>query len=167
MSTLREAIDILADKLKTATWPSGATELIFADHGVVVSTEDNDLTLQAVTVPAAVIRPTSAQSDPVHNEEPDLIHQVIVVRLIVSVAGDPVGEHALLGANDAGDVGTSQGRGLHEVEQRLFATISFLNVKDLLTIQHRASSADADTVDSRLGHIAYRDYSFETIVTAF
>lgn len=118
-----------------------------------------------LVVPMALLRPDGATSDSGHDEEPDLVEQIVGLRLAVAIPGDAIGENALIGANRVGQT-DSRGRGLLEIEEEVFAAIERLNDIDGVRIQSRAKSAATAVLHERIGYIGMRDYSFEAICTA-
>ncbi len=97
--------------LATVVWPEGSGELVFGALGAYVfagpPTEDQI----PPGFPWALVWPDTGTPD---DDDPDLIEQGFTVAVGAEVAGDPLGEHALIGGSVA-DLGKSAGRGVGEV----------------------------------------------------
>lgn len=144
-------------------WPGTAVPVF--GRVWVTAEVDAEMVLHGI-LPLALVRPGAAQADPTYGEEPDLLRQSFVVRVLASVAGDPVGESAILGSHRTGTPAASFGRGVLEIEEELFAAIEVLVSSTGVHVYHRASSAAAVDLEPKLGLIAGREYEFETLVTA-
>ena len=120
---------------------------------------------RTMRLPLALISPTEAEVDPDYSQEPDLIRQSITVTLVTAVPGDAIGENPIIGAN-VPDRTKSEGRGILELEEELFAAIEFLNTDTGVVIEHAATGAARPSLDDEIGYIVSRDYTFEAWVTA-
>ena len=83
---------------------------VFQNNSVVVSVLGDEPAMATLIPPTALIQPLSAQSDPLHDEEPDLLVQGMNLRLTTTVPGDYLGEYALLGGGRQAQT-DSRGRG--------------------------------------------------------
>lgn len=138
---------------------------VFQNNSVVISVAPDDQALSVLVTPTAVLRPLGAQSDPMHDEEPDLIMQSIGVRLSVTVPGDPLGQFALIGGGRQGQ-GDSRGRGLLEVEEELYGAIESLNTINGVVIYSRAKSEAEAELDDDNRYSCIRTYLFDALTTA-
>lgn len=144
-------------QLRAAVWPGSALG-VFHNNSVIVSAAPSPGVFETLIMPVAIMRPLSAQDDPEHDQEPDLIRQEMGLTLAQMVAGDAVGEHALMGAIRQTD--DAAGRGLLELEERVLAEIGILNGLEGFNILNRFRSAPkADVGGNR--YIVWKDYLFE------
>jgi len=137
---------------------------VFQDNSVVITVAPDEQALATLISPTAIIRPMGAQSDPIHDEEPDLILQSIGVRLSTTVPGDALGEYALIGGGRQSAT-DSRGRGLLEVEEELFAALAELGTIDGVVIYNKAKSAADAELDDNNRYSAFRTYMFEVLTT--
>lgn len=161
-----QALQQIRHRLRTATWPSSAT-LVWGTNVHVTAGAHGDA-VAAFRCPLVLLRPGSGDHDPEAREEFGLVERRVIVRLIQSLSGDPVGENALLGGNRQ-SVTSSQGRGLLELEERLMAVCKTMTQSDGVFIQvHASSEVDAGR-DESLGYVVFRDYelTLKTTVEAF
>jgi len=138
----------------------GSGSAVFQGNSVVISVAPDEMAIASLISPIAIIRPMGAQSDPMHDEEPDLILQSVAVRLSTTVPGDALGQFALIGGGRQGQT-ESRGRGLLEVEEELFAAIAELNTINGVVIYSRAKSETDAELDDNDRYTAYRSYMFE------
>ena len=152
--------------LQQRKWENDASgSFVFNANSVNVTVGPMEQAFSTMITPVALIRPGAATSDPTHDEEPNLIMQSLGVMLSVVVPGDEIGENALLGAGRQSQT-SSKGRGLLEVEEELYASISLLNSVNGLEVYNRAKSdAIAELVDENR-YSAYREYTFEVLSTS-
>tara|TARA_R100000808_G_scaffold23963_1_gene54043 strand:+ start:43 stop:864 length:822 start_codon:yes stop_codon:yes gene_type:complete len=137
---------------------------VFQDNSVVITVAPDEQAISTLVTPTAIIRPMGAQSDPVHDEQPDLILQSVAVRLSTTVPGDALGEYALIGGGRQGQT-DSRGRGLLEVEEELFAAIGELGAINGMVIYNRAKSAADAELDDQNRYSCFRSYMFEMLTT--
>lgn len=158
---------VVQDKLRDRMWPASPSTPVFHPDSVRVTVASAEKALQNMIPPMALIRPGPASHDPLEDEEPTYIRCSFAVRLITVVAGDEVGENALMGGN-APSALTSQGQGLLEIEEQMFAAIALLNHDELVKVQWRASSeaaAEIQATDLGENYVCWRDYEFEAVVS--
>ena len=160
---LKEIQNVLQD----AVW-AGASNSVFGNVAVTIG-PISDMG-SVLRFPAALIRPADLAVDPQHDSQlSDLLRQNVIVRLLVGVVGDAVGQAALIGGNwAAGTAGAqeSSGRGLLEIEEALFDSIAFLGRDDGVEIELRSGSAAGLIAVEETVYVVYRDYEFESWVTA-
>jgi hypothetical protein len=112
-------------------------------------------------MPFVVISPADATPD---EEEPLLEAQRYNVRLVVSVMGDAFGEAALVGGPRDNGQGSSDGRGLMEVEEELLKVIADINATEGAKIRTNWKSGAQALEDEDLGYVVSREYLIESWV---
>ena len=148
---------------RSRKWPGSSTTVWHTDS-VKITSAPREAVVEQMVMPALLIRPLGATSDPEAEEEPDVIDQEFAFTIATAQVGDSWGEYPLVGGQRSGQT-SSVGRGLLEIEEELFSTIELLNTDDGVVIEHRASSAtQAQLVGNR--YVAVRDYLFRARVTA-
>lgn len=150
---------------------TGSSTPVFHEGGVKVSTGPDEMALSSMVTPCCLVRPGASQSDPVHGEEPDLLHASVGVRVIAIRPGDAVGENPLIGGNRTGGQTSSKGRGILELEEEVFAAIEQLGDVDGVRVIGRAvGESDNVLVEDQPGgnvkYIAWRDHDFTIACTA-
>ena len=146
--------------LRQRAWTGSATKVFHTDS-VLITSAPRESALEQLIMPAALIRPMGATSD---DEEPDLISQDIAVTIAVAHAGDAFGEYSMVGGQRLGQE-ESQGRGLLEIEEEVFAAIELVNTDDGVVIQYRATSeVQPQLVQNQ--YLLFRDYLFRADLTA-
>jgi len=146
--------------LEAQNW-TGSGNTVFGD--VKVSNSVVEGVIKDLRTPFVLLGIGSATPDP---EEPDLLTQNIIARLVVASHGDKYGENVMIGGSRTSGLTDSAGKGLLEVEEELFNAIFLLNDLEGIRIQSRAVSIINASETSAKKHVAFRDYSFETWVTA-
>lgn len=148
--------------LQAAVWP-GSAATVFATGSVVVSASPAPQVFDSLRMPIVLMRPLGAQSDPDHDQEPDLLQQELAITIAQMVPGDAVGEHALMGAGR--QTNSAQGRGLLEIEERVLDELAVVDELEGLNILLRLRSMpSADVQDAN--YIVWRDYLFELVCTS-
>ena len=146
--------------LQERNW-TGSSTVVFNPLSIYITAAPREESIEKLILPAVFLRPGAATSD---DEYPDLIEQEMVVTLAVGHAGDAFGELPVIGGHRAGQT-QSEGRGLLEVEEELFAALELLNTDDGIVIQLMAKSAVTPEYVSGQ-YILFRDYLFRLNVTA-
>lgn len=148
--------------LQTVTWADGSEEVVFGQHGVAVFAgavqEDN----MPPGFPFALITIDNGTPDP---DEPSLIKQGFSIAVAVEVAGDPLGEHAVIGSSRA-DIGKSAGAGLAEVAERVRFATQKLAVIDGASVVVSASGVSAPQPLGRGRHMVMESYALEAWCTS-
>lgn len=151
--------------IQQRTWDDGTatgSNSVFNDNSIVVTVGPSETAFASMIPPICLIRPGIATSDPVADEEPDLLMQSFNILLGVVVPGDAVGESALIGANrQAND--SSKGRGLLEVEEQLLQSVSLLNSVNGIEMYNRTKSEASATLDDSNRYTVFREYGFEAL----
>lgn len=152
--------------LQTAMWPGGSTPVFDPASVLVISQGDEIAELdEGLVPPLCVICPMSGDCDPEHREEPDLIRRNIDIILVAVGQGDRYGQEVIMGGHSPG-TGQSQGRGLLELEEILFANLKKLDAQQGITIQfagYGVGQTRRDTSDNFLG---IQDYTFQVWTSA-
>lgn len=147
---------------------TGSSNRVFPTGCVAVTGNVDVATIWALTsmrTPAALVQPLSTINDPEWDEDPNFIQFNVVVRLIVMVPGDVIGENAMMSANLTGGALRSEGRGIFEVEQAIFAAIGEINGAEGISLQCRMKSAPNALPLEGGNYVATRDYQFECMGT--
>ena len=124
--------------IRARKW-TGSASSVFHTDSVKITPAPRESVVETAIMPACLIRPLGATSDPEAAEEPDLLDQEIAFTLAISHTGDSWGEYPLMGGQRTGQT-DSDGRGLLEVEEELLAAIELLNTDDGVVIEHRMTS---------------------------
>ena len=149
--------------LRNQKW-TGSSNLVFAEGSVKITAAPPQSVFEQLRMPAVMVRPLGATTDPEKGELPDLVEQEVAITLAVAHAGEAWGEYQIVGGHRAGQT-ESQGRGLLEVEEELFAAVELLDTDDGVVVQHRVSSA---VQPERVGeqYLLMRDYLFRLRTSA-
>lgn len=153
-----QALRQIQDILRKAVWIANGSP-VWARASVLITRNPEQSAIPTVIFPSLWIRPLGGQTDPEFHEEPGLLEKRIEVRSIQINAGDPLGEAALIGSNPR-EPNESGGKGLLELEEKLFEQINFLNEPDGFRIQLVGDSAAEARWDDDLGYISWIDYEF-------
>lgn len=113
-----QAVRQLRFLLEADRWPDGATERVFGSVTIAQMLDEDALALKRF--PQALLRVLDGNDDP---ETPALTTRRFELALVCHVAGDPFGEHALVGGARSTGQGSSQGRGVLEVLEEVRKTI--------------------------------------------
>jgi hypothetical protein len=109
-------------KLQTVTWATGSAQAVFGTRSVFVyggAPQDEEI---HPGFPFALVTMDAGTPDTDH---PDLIEQQFTVVTCVEVAGDPMGEFAIIGSSRT-DAGSSAGAGIAEVAERVRSAVQSL-----------------------------------------
>lgn len=127
----------MAYALGAATWVDSPSEYVFGRRsgvpgsgGAVIVTDGPTAdALKDLRTPFALITIGNSRPD---EEHPDLLDTEFEVVVVQQVEGDPLGERILVGGPrpSAGGQGSSRGRGILEIEERVLATCSRLTGAD-------------------------------------
>jgi len=140
---------------------TGSANVVFASASVVIAAGSTEELAEKLRMPAAIFRPGGLTVDP---DFPDYVDQELIVRLVVTQAGDATGEFAIVGGHRTSQT-RSQGRGILEIEEELFAAIELLGTDSGIVVLHKASSAmNLEYVAGQ--YLIFRDYVFSLRTTA-
>lgn len=144
--------------LAKATWPTGSTK-IFTQ--VRITAKITPELLSTMVPPFMVFQIGAGESQP---DNPDLILQNFPGIIVAAVAGDDIGERALIGSNRTSAI-QSKGRGLLEFQEEVSRQIKFLTSAIGVKIAGRyRGSTDGELLASP-GFVAFRVLGFEAFVT--
>lgn len=146
--------------LQTATWPDSPSGPVFSE--VRVTQGPLESAVAALRYPLAIVRVGTSEPD---KQNPGLLTEQFEVALAVAHAGDQIGEFAMIGGQRSSR-GTSSGRGLMEVEERLRAVVQELNsLSGVSVVESGTSAAEASYVDGA-GYVAARSYTLSARLTS-
>ena len=149
--------------LERATWSTGSQDVVFGARGsvAVFAGEPNEEQIPA-GFPWALVGIDNGEVDP---EDPGLITQRFTVTCAAEVAGDRMGEHAIIGGA-AADIGRSAGRGVGEVAERVRATLQNLTGADGATILLSQIDLSTPTLIGRGRHLAMERTTLSAVCTS-
>ena len=144
--------------LRADVWPGGTAGVgdTFPADSVIITAGVDQRWLNNVNFPVCLIKPGTASSD---DDEPGLIRQDVQIQIAVKHEGDFAGEFALTGRNRPAADLKSIGRGLMEVEERIYATLAKLSDASGIRITGQIASA-TDGLMINSAYIAQRSYAF-------
>lgn len=149
--------------IRSRKWTSGSKSVFHTDSVKIIAGASEDA-LEQMIMPACLIVPSGATSDPQEQEEPDMIEQEVGFVIGQAHHGDSWGEYRIVGGQRTGQT-DSDGRGILELEEELFAAIELLDTDSGVVMQHRASSAARIQPFNRQTLVT-REYLFRAWVTA-
>tara|TARA_R100000808_G_scaffold6010_1_gene18025 strand:- start:6975 stop:7832 length:858 start_codon:yes stop_codon:yes gene_type:complete len=138
------------------------SNLVFNSNSVCITVGPSENAFSSMIPPICLIRPGSANADPVADEDPNLLMQGFEILLGVVVPGDAVGQNALIGGNRQSN-DSSKGRGLLEVEEQLLQSVALLNSVNGVEMYNRTKSEATATLDEASRYVVYREYGFEAM----
>lgn len=149
--------------LAAVTWPGGSAGAVFGSRGVFVyagaTPSDDEL---PPAFPFAAVTIDSGTPDP---DEPGLIEQRFSIAVAAEAAGDPLGEHAIIGSARA-DLGSSAGAGVAEVSERARAALRSLTGADGAAVVVSATGVAAPAPLGRGRHVAFESLSLTALCTS-
>ena len=150
-------------ELQQVRWPAGSQDLVFGAHGSVLVfagqlTEDE----MPAGLPLAVVRVDAGKFD---EDDPGLLTQAFAVLIAAEVAGDKMGEHALIGGA-AADVGRSAGHGVLEVAARARAAVQSLTGVDGAAILLSSDGTASPSLIGRGRHLAMHEFELSAVCTS-
>jgi len=150
-------------ELQAVVWPVTSGEVVFGSQQGQVSVFNGrpDERWIPPAFPFAMIVVESGTPDPDH---PELIEQGFSILTGVEVAGDPLGEFAMIGSSVSTIVG-SAGRGILEVASRVRAAVQDLTGDDGAKVLLSSTSTGApETLGGR--HIAVDELGLTAVCTS-
>ena len=151
----------LKNTLENATWADGLTEPVFGS--VLVAAAVPEKGFGQLRWPIAQLIPDAAEAD---EEEPELLIQGIVLRIIQRVENDGWGETVILGGARSSGQGSSFGRGVMELEEEALRSIGALSRLGGIQIRERWRLAVAVSEIERLGTVALREIGLKAWTTS-
>lgn len=151
----------LQTAIRAMTW---STAKVFASASVRVTAGPQERALRELVMPVCLITPGDATADPQFGECPQVQQVRIVVTLITAIPNDRFGEAPLMGANAAA-ADSSKGKGLFEIEPKLFAAIDLLTAQEGVTIVFSHAGSAQAAPDTDVGYVVAKDYYFTAFIT--
>lgn len=146
----------IREELRTVTWPGGSTKLVFGTGVHVFAGTPTEDQIPA-RFPWALVGVDGGTADESH---PEFLEQSFTILIAANVAGDAIGEQALVGGPTS-ELGISGGRGAMELAERARSAIQNLTGADGAKVMVTAQSTGVPTL------LAGRHYVLdETTVTA-
>jgi hypothetical protein len=152
----------LKHELQTVTWGT-SSNTVFGNYGVFVyagappSEQEHP-----PAFPFCLVTIGTATPDEDH---PELLTQTFTVVVAVEVAGDPLGEQAVIGGARASQVGSS-GAGIAQVAERVRFAIQNLTTYDGASIIVSGSGVGSPSVLGRGRQVVFDEYTVEALCTS-
>lgn len=147
--------------LRSAVWLDSPGSLVFNPKSVILSTGFDGAAVGELNAPFVVVAPGGFTQD---EENPRFGEQEVEAHLFVSHESDIFGEAALVGHARTATTGSSPNRGLHEIEERVLATLSALGPADGMELTFSGSSAAATVSVQGTTQIIRRAYTFAAFI---
>lgn len=147
--------------LEDAAWNDGNAEPVFG--AVVVTSRKVEEIAGRLRLPAAILRVIDAQAD---RDNPELVTQRLEVAMVARVAADPLGETVVIGGARSGGQGSSQGRGLLELEEEVLSAVRALDERHGVRLRALWGGAAAVLdIGGQVGYAATAAVRFEAWTT--
>jgi hypothetical protein len=149
-------------ELEQATWPAGSQSLVFGVNGRVKIYADTPTEDQIPPMfPACMVGINGGVPD---RDQPAYIKQNFTVTALSMIAGDPMGENAVVGGGTA-DVGTSAGKGVMELAERVrFVLQNVMGATGTKVHMHVSSTETPVSIGGR--HLVANDTGIEAMCTS-
>ena len=149
--------------LEQATWPVEGGEVVFGDRGSVVVFAGAPTEEQIPAgLPFCLVGIDNASFD---DEDPNHLTQEFTITVAAEVAGDPMGEHALIGGSTS-SLAHSAGRGVAEVSEQVRRAVQDLTGADGAMVQLSGAATSAPQLLGRQRHIALQDLTLSAVCTS-
>lgn len=152
----------LRHELATITWQYGSGHVVFGERSVLVVAGSPTEDQIPPGFPFALITVDGGDPDP---DEPSLITQAFSVTAVAESAGDPMGEHGMIGSSRA-DLGKSVGAGILEVAERVRAATQKLTGFDGASIVVSGSAIGEPLVLGRGRHMVSQRFTLSALCTS-
>ena len=153
----------LKHTLATLAWPGGAGAVVFGPRSVFVyAGSEPDPGDVPPAFPFAAVTIDAGTPDP---DEPGLIERRFVVVVAAEAAGDPLGEHAIIGSSRV-NVGRSAGAGVSEVAERVHTALRSLTGADGAAVVVSAAGVSAPRTLGDGRHVAFETLTLSAWCTA-
>ena len=152
----------IRSKLRTVAWPTGATNVVFGTRRVVAFAGTPTEQQIPPGFPWCLVGVGTGEPDEDH---PDFITQTFDIITGVEVAGDPMGEFAVIGGSVA-NLGKSVGRGITEVDERVRAAVQNLTGDDGAKILLSSTAIDTPAVLGRGKHMVISVLTLTALCTS-
>jgi hypothetical protein len=151
-------------ELEQVAWPDGNAHLVFGAKGqrvcVFAGAPSEDQLPGAF--PCCFVQIGNGTPDPDH---PSLIEQTFSLMTVAEGAGDPLGEHAIVGGATP-DIGQSAGRGVAELDERVRAAVADLTGADGAPIIVTATSLGSPSPLGDGQHLALSGLDLTVLCTS-
>lgn len=150
--------------LEAAVWPTGNAELVFGAQGQSVAVFAGEPTPSDIPpgFPWCLVGVDDGAHDTDH---PEFIEQGFTLITGVEVAGDPLGEFSMVGSS-VSDLGSSAGRGVLEVTERVRTAVQDLTGIDGAKILLSASTTGSPAPLGPGRHLALGALSLTALCTS-
>lgn len=150
-------------ELEQVTWPHGSGDVVFGTRGVFVYAGAQPSEEQHPPgFPFALVTIGGGSPDA---DEPGLIEQQFSVVVAVEVAGDPMGEFAVIGSSRT-DYGKSAGAGVAEVSERVRSVIEDLTAYDGAAVVVSGAGTGATQTMGKGRQIALEEFTVTALCTS-
>jgi hypothetical protein len=148
--------------LQLATWPVAGGGLVFGTQVFVYAGEQPDDAAMPAAFPFVLVGLDQETADP---DDPDLIMQTFALQVVAMVAGDPLGEFALIGGSRAA-LTKSAGAGVLEVAARARAAVQKLTGFDGAHLIVSGDGAAAPGAVAKGKHVAVQAQRVQAVCTS-
>lgn len=152
----------LKHELATIAWPGGSGEVVFGASSVHVYAGAAAETALPPGFPFALVTIDSGTPD---DDDPDLLEQLFGVLAVVEVAGDELGEFAIIGSSRS-DTGKSAGAGVAEVAERVRAAAQRLTAYDGAATIVSAAGVGGTQALGRVRNVAMAEFTVRAQCTS-
>ena len=150
-------------RLEQLAWVDGSADPVFGTRGSVLVYAGSLAEDQTPPgFPFALVTIDAGEAD---QDAPGLIEQRFSVITAVEVAGDAMGEFAIIGGARP-DLGSSAGAGVAEVAERVRSALQELTGVDGAHVQLSAASTAAPRTLGRGRHLAYDEFALVALCTS-
>lgn len=143
------------------TWPDGAAEVVFGQEGTYVTAGVAEEAIGRVRIPCCIITPIGGDVD---EESAQISTASFDIVLISFDSSDEIGENALIGGPRAAGQGTSQGRGLLELQEEMLKAIGQVARQNGLSLKNTHVGATEAANIPGVGYVATRSYQVDAVV---
>ncbi len=146
-------------QLQVVRWSSGDRALVFGRNGVAVFAGEPSESQIPNAFPWALVGIAGGDFD---EDDPEIVYQRFDILIGAEVAGDPLGEFALIGGA-AANLGRSAGRGASELAERVRAAVQDLNGSDGAKILLSGTETGTPAVMGQGRHLVLERMTVEAV----
>lgn len=150
----------LKHALATVEWPGG--DVVFGASSVLVYAGTITADQHPPAFPFALVTIGAGTPD---RDDPELLEQSFSILTAVEAAGDPMGEHAIIGSARAA-AGSSRGAGLAEVAERVRSAVQKLTTYTGGALIVSGSGAGAPSALGNGRHVAFDEFRVQALCTS-
>ena len=154
-----QAAKQIQSTVRGITWEGG--NVLFPAKSVKITAGVEFKKVKHMRCPIFLLKILTGSVDPEHHDSEEFSSSQFQATVFTKVAGDAVGEHAIMGANRQGD---SRGAGLLEVQAQLFTELKLLNALEGFSLQLLAVSRTGMETDA-MSYVAHRSYLWAADLT--